>query len=108
MAFPRVSCATHTGERLLVFTPELHFTINQLCEIWFGENPNPPTFKNEKGEVFSQKPHPRYHMVRRWFQNEPDVIDGRSRQKGDRPGKKKHKRWLIPESTAQRVYNERM
>lgn len=91
-----------------MFTRERHYTLNQLCAIWFGPNPNPPTIKTEKGETISQKPHPQYHMVRRWFQKEPGVIDGRSPQKGDRPDRKKHKRWLIPESVATRVYEERM
>ena len=61
---------------------ERHYTIRQLSEIWFSDD-------------WKQ----RYHTLRRWFENEPGVINA---------GTKKNAHPLIPESVAERVYRRRM
>ena len=55
---------------------EKHYTIRQLERRW---NIN-------------------YHTLRRWFQNEPGVINAANG--------KKNIAWRIPESVAERVYNK--
>jgi hypothetical protein len=77
-----------------MLTHERHFTIGQLCVIWGGPNPNP---RKPNGK---QPPHPLYHTVRRWFQQEKDVVDASNGKRNKHP--------LIPESVAQRVYERRM
>jgi len=62
---------------------ERHYTIRQLAELWFSET-NWKKF---------------YHTLRRWFLNEPGVINA---------GTNKNKHLLIPESVAERVYRRRM